>query len=446
MPGTVLHIAHTFPPAAGSGSHRALAFDRYLSAFGWRPVVLTPGESWAANRDDRLLGDVPAGLRVVRTRSLEPRPAPRPAAATLGAGAAAGPRGRPAALRWAASQAAHVRRFPDAHRGWIPFAVASGLRAVRDERVDVLYSTAGPFSSHVVGLLLHRLTGRPWIAELRDGWYRWNRDIFPDYPVWRGWLEAPLESVVVGAAARVVLTTELMARSFRAQYPGLPAAHFAPLPNGFDPEQLAGLPPASPPSDVFEVLHAGALYHGRSIEAFLQAAGRLGSAEPAFARAFRLRLVGSLDEGARVEVARQLQRFDLGERVEYAGYLDHAAALASMRRADLLLLLVNTTPGAEATVPGKLFEYLAVGRPVLAIVPPGAEAADILARTEAGWSAPAHDPDAILDCLRTAFRAHVERRQPTPRPEEVARFDRRQLTQALAGLLDEAAASGAGGR
>ena len=76
--GRVLMIAHHFPPAGGSGSNRALAFARYLPEHGWQPVVLTPGVEWAMHRDDRLLGEVPSEVQVIRTRSWEPRPASRP--------------------------------------------------------------------------------------------------------------------------------------------------------------------------------------------------------------------------------------------------------------------------------------------------------------------------------------------------------------------------------
>ncbi len=436
MPGTVLQIAHGFPPASGSGSNRALAFARYLPAFGWRPVVLTPGTPWASNSDVQLLAQLPPGVTVVRTSSFERRPGVRPTSDDIAAptrGASPGGRVLRGGLK---SQVGHARRFPDAHRGWTIPAVAAGWRVVRDERVDLLYSTAGPFTCHVVALALHRLTGLPWVAELRDGWYRWNRAIFADYPRWRGWLEEPLERAVVRGAARVVLVTDLMAEAFRRQYPGLPAGHFQVVSNGFDPQQLRGAGPPPSRSDRFQVLHAGALYHGRGIASFLEAAGRLAQEDADFACHFELRLVGSLDGEARSEVARQVDCYRLGDRVSYAGYLDHEQALAAMRAADLLLLVSNTTPGAEAAVPGKLFEYLAVRRPVLAVTPGGADAAAVVWRTRAGWVAPAHDPDAIREQLASAFAAH--RRGDTPRPddEEIARFDRRYLTRDLARVFD----------
>jgi len=434
-------IAHHFPPAGGSGSNRALAFARYLPAYGWRPFVLTPGARWAINRDDGLLAEIPAGLRVIRTHSFEPRPRVPPlplgeAARSAGEGwvrdfnvredthpsPQPSPRGRGGPLR---RHLGHLKRFPDAHIGWLPFAFAAASRM----RYDVAYSSSGPFTSHLVGLLLKRRTGRPWVAELRDGWYRWNRAVFPDYPAWRDPLERRLEAAALRSADRVVLVTDRMASAFRRQYADLAPEHFAVVPNGFDATQFAAQPPD--PRNGWEVLHAGALYYGRSLSSFLEAAARLVDADPEFARDFRLTLTGTLDVSASAE----LRRTPLGHHVHVSGQRDHASTIRAMRSADALLLVSNTTPGAEATVPGKLFEYLAVGRPVLAVAPPDSSTADVLESTGGGRLAPAGDPAAIACVLQQAFR---ERSNP-PLPSEVAvaRFDRRLLAGDLACIFDQ---------
>ncbi len=436
MPGErVLMIAHHFPPTGGSGSNRALAFARYLPECGWEPTVVTPGAGWAANRDDRLLQELPPGLRVLRTRSFEPRPAQplRPGERARSAGEPPSPLRRQ--LR---SNLGHLKRFPDAHLGWLPFALAAASRVT----YDVAYSSSGPFTSHLIGLLLKRLTRRPWVAELRDGWFRWNRAIFPDYPAWRNLLERRLEAAALRSADRVILVTDRMADAFRCQYAdALPREHFSVVPNGFDPLQLPESPAGRPSSPRFEVLHAGALYYGRSLTALLDAARGLVAALPSFAQTFRLTLLGTLDPAARAELCRS----GLEDRIDYRGQLDHASTIRAMREADVLLLVANTTPGAEATVPGKLFEYLAVGRPVLAIAPPESSTADVLNRTRGGWLVPSGEPDAIAHGLQTAFQGHQSGAPQVPEPGEVARFDRRLLTRDLAAIFDQASAGAARG-
>jgi glycosyltransferase involved in cell wall biosynthesis len=415
--GRVLLIAHHFPPAGGSGSNRALAFARYLPAFGWRPTVITPGADWAGNRDDRLIAEIPCEARVVRTRSLEPRPVLRSELARAGVAR------EPGRVR---RHLGHARRFPDAHIGWLPFAVA----AARREPYDVAYSSSGPFTSHVVGLILKRTIRRPWVLELRDGWYRWNRAVFPDYPAWRDVLERHLEAAAICAADRVVLVTDRMAALFREQYGQLASEHFVVVPNGFDPAQLrACLAATEPPrSGAWVVLHAGALYYGRSLAAFFSAVRQLANADAEFGRDFRLRLLGTLDAAAHAEV----ERAGLGARIEVLPQAAHSAAIAAMRSADALLLVANTTPGADATVPGKLFEYLAVGRPVLAVAPRASATADVLRQTGGGWLADATDADAIACALRLAYH---ERTRPL-NIEAVNAFDRRRLTARLADVFN----------
>lgn len=437
--GSVLMVAHGFPPAGGSGSNRALAFARYLPVHGWRPVVLTPDAAWAAQRDDGLLRLVPDGTRVIRTPSFEPRP---PAPRGGGEGRAHPPAPRPRRvgrtaplLRGARRHLGHLKRFPDAHLGWLPFAVAAGRR----EHFDVIYSSSGPFTSHLVGLLLHRLTHKPWLAELRDGWYRWNRAIFPDYPAWRDPIERRLEAAVVHAAGRVVLVTDRMAEAFRRQYAGcLPGDHFAVVPNGFDPALLP-TPQTLRTPGAFEIVHTGALYYGRSIASLLAAVAALAEQDAAFTAAVRLTFVGTLDAAARAE----LEGSPLRERVRLAGQLDHAATLDSMRRAALLLLVANTTPGAEATVPGKLFEYLAVGRPVLAVAPASSSTADVLARTGGGYLASGDDATGLVDALRQAFADFTAGRPRQAAAAEVARYDRRALAGELARLFEQVLAGAA---
>jgi glycosyltransferase involved in cell wall biosynthesis len=419
--GRVLMIAHHFPPMGGSGSNRALAFARYLPEYGWQPVVVTPGEAWATPVDLGLLREIPGWLRVVRTGSFEGRPRRVPIAQTKAAATSA-----PNPLR---AQLGHLKRFPDAHLGWLPFALA----AARGQHYDVAYSSSGPFTSHLVGLILKRTTGRRWVAELRDGWYRWNGAIFPDYPRWRDGLERSLERAALRGADRVVLVTDRMAAAFRCQYSDLPREHFAVVANGFDARQFNAVLEPAGPTGTFEMLHTGALYYGRSLTAFLDAAQRLVDSNVEFARAFRLMLLGTLDSAAQTEVSRHRIR----DRIQVRGQVDHASAVTAMRSADVLLLVANTTPGAEATVPGKLFEYLAAGRPVFSVAPPESATADVLDQVGGGWFAPAHDPTAIACVLERAFAEHQAGRAPLPDRLKVAGFDRRALAGDLARIFDE---------
>ncbi|GAC1319378.1 MAG: glycosyltransferase [Chloroflexota bacterium] len=454
----VLLVAHHFPPSGGSGANRALAMATFLREYGWEPTVLTVGTQWAIARDESLLAEVPADVRVVRTRSFEPRA--RGAVGAVGAvvartGAFVGAvaarttvgggarQERPTAaareLAWAGLRRAgaearrhvgHLKRFPDGHAGWIPSAVAAGLR----EPFDAIYTTSGPFSSHVIGMLLALSRGTPWVAELRDGWFEWNRAIFPDYPAWRAVLESRLESSAMHRADRVVLVTERMADAFRRQYPDVPTEHFAVVSNGFLPRDRAEASESAQPDVHASVtlLHVGALYYGRSVASLLHALRRALESRPDASVSIRLDLLGMLDAAADAEV----RASGLTEHVRVLGQVDHATALAAMRQAHVLLLVANTTPGAEATVPGKLFEYLVSGRPILALTPEPSSTRDVLHMTGGAYLARPNDVEGIACSLRRAIDDVRAKRASPPKAEAVAQFDRRHLAAEMARILD----------
>lgn len=432
----VLLVAHHFPPSGGSGPNRALAMATFLREHGWEPTVLTVDSAWAMMPDAALAAELPGDVRVVRTRSLEPRPAqPGPTPRT---------RARPSPVRPTTaglrSHLGHLKRFPDAHAGWIPFATAAALR----ERYDVVYSTSGPFSSHVVGLLVKLVRRTPWVAELRDGWYVWNRSIFPDYPGWRGGLERRLESRALHTADRVVLVTERMAETFRRQYPDLPATHFAVVSNGYNPLQTSETAPLRAPAarQPVVLVHAGALYYGRSVAALLAAVRESLASASDQSGGVRLDLLGTLDAAARAEVTAA----GLDQHVRVLGPVDHASALAAMRQAHLLVLVANATPGAEATVPGKLFEYLVSGRPILALAPRPSSTRDVLEHTGGGYLALPDDPTSVATALRQAVDDLRHGRARTADPAAVATYDRRRLAGEMAAVLDGVVTSGANAR
>jgi hypothetical protein len=185
-------------------------------------------------------------------------------------------------------------------------------------------------------------------------------------------------------------------------------------------------------SRAFEIVHAGALYYGRSIASFLDAAQRLMGEDASFQAAFRLTLIGSLDATAHAELARH----PVAPCVRLEGQLPHAAVIRRLRAASVLLLVANTTPLAESTVPGKLFEYLAVERPILALSPRASSTVDVLERTGGAWLAPGDDVVDVVSALREAFASWREGRALSPDPQVVRRYDRTRLAGELARVFD----------
>ncbi len=403
----ILIVAHNFPPLGSGGVHRPVKFARYLREFGWDVDVLTVKDIRYHAYDPSLLDEL-ADVVVHRAGSLEPlrlnwllgwRPPPPPPTldsfadveryAREGAGLAA-----PKAGRAYHALARHLF-VPDEQIGWVPFAAAKALRLHLRRPYDVILTTSPPESCHLVGLNFKIATGRPWVADFRDLWsaHHLRRGLF----VGNRWLHRGLEKWVTRAADGVVANTAAMARYFRER--GVPARRLLTLPNGFDPADF-GEPLAKADEGAFVVVHNGSFRGGRRalplLEGFALARERAGG----FGARAKLYLLGI----NRADDVRAAERLGLAGAAFAVGYVRHADALRACLGADLLALAMAAEEG-PALVPGKIYEYLGAGRPILAAAPPG-EARDVLARaTRGAFVAPPDDARAIADGFAEAFDA-----------------------------------------
>jgi hypothetical protein len=435
---TVLMIAFLFPPTASIGGKRPLRFARHLPARGWRPVVFcapvgTPGE-----RDDSLLAFLPADLRVVReyaprwlwtVRSLGDtvdrrfRP-PTESQSEGGVGRSAGGR-----LAGSIQRLAELLIPMDAVVAFLPHAVAAASRLIAAERPDALYVSAYPYSSLVLAAALKRRHGLPLICELRDPWTM-NFQFTARHPAVAA-LERRLERWVFATADRVVVTTDALRDAYERLYPDLPAGRFVRIYSSYD-EGLAPGDAASPPDGPFTVIHFGNIYGPRPLAPLLHALARLKAERGLGPGSVRYLILGRLDHP---EDHLAIHALGLDGDVVIRPKLPYAEGMAALRRADVLHLLSYSDE--KPHIPGKLYDYLLAGRPILcdAACP---EMAAIVARTGTGRSVRPGDADAMLEFLRQALDAR-HGGPPLARPirAEIERFSAPAVTAELAALLDE---------
>lgn len=419
-----LIVSYYFPPAGGGGVQRVLKLCKHLPAFGWDVDVLAPDDpKWVAH-DPGLAAEIPAGTVVHRARYRGPSDE-RPAADVL-----AGAEG----LRGVATRAGLYGRqllVPDPRVVWVPDAARAAVRIVRERSANVVLTTSPPSSAHMIGNIVARRTGVPWIADLRDSWLanphrRYDR---------RGVRakRAVLETMARRTFARVsalTAVTETIADEARALAPaGTPSAVIS---NGCDFDEFAGL--EHTPSDRLRILHAGFFFGVRSPRPFLEALARLLADRPELREVIEARFVG----GFRTADRQWAESLGLGGALRIDGFLPHDQALAAMKGADALLLLIPRAGGLGLSVlSGKLFEYLAAERPVLALVPPEGIAADLLRSTGFGRIADPDDVGAIraqLEGLVEAWRAGDLGDRPLP-ADLRERLDRRTRASEMADVF-----------
>jgi glycosyltransferase involved in cell wall biosynthesis len=324
---------------------------------------------------------------------------------------------------------------PDLSVGWLPTALVAALRAVRRYGCDAIFSSAPPWTSHLIAALAKRITRVPWVADFRDPWRANPCRRIPYASVDR--FDAWLEECTVHQADWVICNSETARREFTVRYPHL-AGRFVTVPNGFDPEDFQHLTPHRPVgNDRLVITHAGVFYGPRRPDAIFQAL-RLLREEGSLKREPCLQLLGPGDcDGVPLyEIAR---RYGVEGQLLLPGEVPHRKALETMRGSDVLLLVGFDGEGASLQIPAKLFEYLGVGRPVLALAPQASAIADVIRQSRIrGEICNPDDPaQAAAAIRRISFDPSSSVCAPRPASEtsSLALFHRRAQVGRIADLL-----------
>jgi glycosyltransferase involved in cell wall biosynthesis len=411
----VLLVTLHFPPAGGGGVQRPLKFASHLPALGIETHVLAPDLPGVEYRDAELA--LPTQAWVHRVRYVGPSGA-KPAELL---------RGKQGLARVGTQAGLLGRRLlvPDENVPWSTAALPAALRIARREEIDVVLTTSPPGSLHLLGAAVQKATGARWVADLRDS--------LTANPHRRGQESrlARLKETAAGGvgklvAARadaIVCAAEAIADEARALSP---KGKVVTIANGCDFDDFAGL--EHHPSDRLRITHAGSFFGKRDPKPFLRALAGSGLEDVV------VRFVGDF----RAEDRELAESLGLGDRVELPGYVSRRRSLELQRDSEALLLLIPDAGGrGRGILSGKVFEYLAAERPILAAVPPDGAAAQLVRDTGAGVVAPPDDVEALraalLD-LHARWRAGELEGTPLS-PEWRSKLSRGRRVEELADLL-----------
>ena len=416
MVNRVLMIAYHFPPLRGSsGIQRTLKFAQYLPSFGWLPVVLSAHPRAYELTGDDQLRDIPPEVVVQRAFALD-------------------------AARHLSIKGRYPRWFalPDRWASWLLGAVPAGLALLRRHRPAVIWSTYPIATAHLIGLALHRLTGIPWVADLRDPMTD------KDYPRnaltrrWNGWIEAR----TIKYCTKAVCTTPGTIQTYQRRFPEVPAARFVLIENGFDEENFAdaesgAAAPAS--AGPLTLVHSGIIYPSeRDPVPLFQALAALqeqGKVSPATLRVV-LRATSHDDY-----INSLTAQYGIGGMVTVAPHVSYREALAEMLGAGGLLVLQASNCNHQ--VPAKLYEYLRARRPILALTDPIGDTAAVLRGAGIDTIAPLDAKDGIMQQIMRFMDLVKADAAPVATLATIAANSRRARAGALAKLLDEVAAGAA---
>lgn len=369
----VLVIAYYWPPSGGSGVQRWVKMCKYLPSFGWQPVVYTPLNPALTATDSTLAEEIPDEAEIIRRPIIEPGQFARKAVS-----AQVTPiNGQKKTLKQRLAMWIRGNCFiPDPRVLWVRPSVRFLCRYLKEHPVDAIVSTGPPHSMHLIAKAVSRRMGLPWAADFRDPWTRMFYFKHLCLSPWAELRHVKMELSVLDSATRVVAVSPLVQDDFR-QVTSTPVELIT---NGFDSSDFENAESHDCGHDGFTLVHAGLFAADGNPIALWEAAGELASQNEGFRRDFRLVLCGKTD----TEVLRSISGAGLRDNTENLGYLDHRAAVAMMKSASVLMLPLRREPEYMATIPGKLFEYLASRRPVIGIGQKDGAMARILAATGAG--------------------------------------------------------------
>ena len=441
----VLFISYAYPPTGGGGVQRSVKFVKYLPEFGWRPTILTAANPSVPVRDHDLSDELDPETTILRARTLEPSYAVKQKLVSTGK------RSR-LSIRGLARRAGMSLLQPDPQVLWNPFADRMAKTALRQTPHEVIYVTGPPFSSFLLGRSLKRRFGLPLVLDFRDEWLLSSQ--YLDNHQRSGLAfrrQLAMLRKVLRAADAVLTTTQASAcelarhieqsgsrASVQCIYNGyddeddlVPIAlvPIAPSPDTDVARQDHGASGESPQPSRLRIVYTGTLWTLTDVSPVVSAMLHLAAADPQTASRVDLIFAGrrTPDQDA---VLRRLDNTPI--RMQSHDYLPHGQSISLAKSADVLLLLLADQPGAERVVPAKLFEYMAVNKPILAVCGEG-ETASLL--RQHGHRNVFHPNQSEQVSKWLASRLRGEPGRIVHDASAIGQFARRELTRQLASVF-----------
>lgn len=448
----LLMIAYFFPPVGGigaAGSQRVLKFAKYLPNYGWQSIILTGKEAYYESYlsfDRTMLEKVPPDITIVRTavirwlstllklrRSVKTHFHPNTRAVVANGPNAADSsipiaRGRYQCLK---DTITDLFEIPDEEIGWFLPGVYAGLRVMKSESIDAIYSTGRPWTAHLIGAALQWLTGKPLAIDFRDPWL--TNPFRRHYSPLKQHLESVFEKRVIEKADVVIANTRELQLEFIRRFPQLPSAKFVTLLNGFDPDDsAAGTFSEKPGSNhCFTMVHTGFLYGKRDPATFLEAVKLLVQEQALDRQKLMILLVGSVE--LPYDLPERLVKMGLQDIILLQDHVPHRQSLEYLRRSDILLLL---QPGTTTQIPSKLFEYVGMQKPILAVSPRDGATSRLVLDESLGVVADSYNVLEIKRALAALYQAWLERRLSSTFARGAhKKFDARNVAADLATTL-----------
>ena len=420
----VLIVTYYWPPAGGPGVQRWLKFVKYLPEFGVEPIVYIPENAHYPLKDPSFVEEIPENVKVYCYPIKEPyglaRIFFRKKTQRISAGII---RSKNQSLVEKCMLWIRGNFFiPDARKNWVAPSVKFLEGVIEKEGLETIITTGPPHSLHLIGLQLKKNKSLKWITDFRDPWTSIGYHKKLRLTARSKRKHKQLEREVMAQADHIITTSETTLMEFMeiSETPG------TVITNGYEGDYDGGVPLDSN----FTLSHIGSLLSGRNPKNLWKVLSELVLENRDFDQKLRLQLAGTVSD----DILESIKSYGLWDNTELLGYLSHKEALALQRRSQVLLLVEIDSEETRGILPGKLYEYMAAKRPILALGPKLWEANRIISETRSGSTFDHTDEKHLKNVILEWFKQYQENKLQT-QSVGVEKYSRKQLAKRLSKLL-----------
>lgn len=361
MAHNVLVVSYTFPPTGGAGVQRVSKFVKYLREFDWEPVVLTALNPSVPLKDLSLLTDIPDGVVIHTSKTLEPSYETKQ---SLKVGSS---KSAKSCIKELIKEVVKGLLLPDVQILWWPGLTKSLKAILGSGTISCIFVTSPPYSVLIPTVYYAKKYGVPVVIDFRDEW-SFSRDQWENAPKnhLARFIDTYFEGYVLRNCTKFTAATQSYVDSILQRHPHLGRQKGYAITNGYDDEDILDTRASIPPNNKIEFIYTGTVWNATSLRSFMNALDRIVSEKPELLEQITVKIIGRV-------VDSELDYFcgTAGSCVTLVGYIEHTEVIKEMAKADVLILSLSDLPGAERIIPGKAFEYLATGKHIFAIVPEG---------------------------------------------------------------------------
>ena len=419
----VLIITYYWPPAGGPGVQRWLNFSKYLPDFGYQPIIYKPKNPSYPIKDTSLSS--PSGVKVIEKSILEPYALAELVSKSNSKTISSGLIKSKTKQSWKERLMLFIRGnlfIPDARVLWVKPSISYLKAYIQEHSIDTIITTGPPHSLHLIGLgLKNHSPNLNWIADFRDPWTTIGYHKALRLTDMSEQKHKDLESKVLNTANQLITT------SFKTQQEFLQKTKtpIEVITNGFDEISVE-----SELSENFTISHIGSLLNDRNPKLLWQVFAELVTENPVFKNFFELQLIGKTSES----VLESIHSAGLEDYVSVEGYVPHKKAVSYQKSSQMLLLIEIDKQDTRGIIPGKLFEYLASQRPILAIGPQEWDVEKIISDTQSGQCFTYNQKDDLKSYVENAFDDFLNGKL-NAKTKNIQQYSRKHLTQNLTHLI-----------